>query len=266
MSIIDTSRLRHFVIFLGNPRSGTTLVRSLLNAHPEVCIAVEVNVIARLRDGATWESIVAAIAANEARFARNPTWTDYEYAVESVGPRSGAPLIIGDKKSANTTMTLALDWSPVERLAELCQPATLKVIHCVRHPLDTIATRALRKGTSPGEKTSSYFDLEAGAALQIQRPPLTDAHRIHLETLIGSPEQTLSELLRFLDLDAPPGYVDACRALLYDTPRQTRHEVRWPRETLAEIAHRTRALPHLAAYVSDIEAAARAADARSSRD
>ena len=262
MTRIDTNRLRHFVVFLGNPRSGTTLVASLLNAHPEVCISIEVNVIARLREGADWESIRTAITANAARFARNPTWTDYSYAVASVGERSPAPLVLGDKKAANTTAALADDWAPVEHLAALCQPATLKVVHCVRHPLDTISTRMQRRGCGLDEASSRYFELERLAAEHTQRPPLTDAHRVHLEALIRSPQGTLTALLDFLGLEMPADYLDACRGLLYDEPRQTRHNVPWTREALEDVARQTRTLPHLAPYAVDTDSAARAGSIR----
>ena len=245
--------MRYFVIFLGNPRSGTTLVRSLLNAHPDVCISVEVDVFKRLRDGASWQSILNEIVYNTVNFAINPVWTDYRYDIQQVGLRSHTPLILGDKKASKSSQALALNWALADRLADLCYPAGLKVIQCVRNPLDTIATRKRRSGLSLEECIGNYFEREATAAAQVRRSPMTDATRVYLETLIRFPEDTLKSLLAFLGIDEPPGYINACCGLIYDQPAKTRDQVVWTRENLSEVLRRTKDLPHLAPYQEDCE-------------
>ena len=57
----DLSQVRYFVVFLGNPRSGTTLVRSLLDAHPNIAIANEVHSIRLMEAGKNWQEAKAKV-------------------------------------------------------------------------------------------------------------------------------------------------------------------------------------------------------------
>lgn len=71
-------QLTKFVLFIGNPRSGTTLVRSLLNAHPQVLIANEANVLRFVEEGISKEDILRRLIDNVKTFDANPVWTNYD--------------------------------------------------------------------------------------------------------------------------------------------------------------------------------------------
>jgi len=48
MEEADFSKLRNFVLFVGYPRSGHSLVGSLIDAHPHAIIAHEVKTLANV--------------------------------------------------------------------------------------------------------------------------------------------------------------------------------------------------------------------------
>jgi len=53
---------KSLILFVGNPRSGTTLVRSMLNAHPAVAIAQEYNLLERFKGGErSWTHVLGAL-------------------------------------------------------------------------------------------------------------------------------------------------------------------------------------------------------------
>jgi hypothetical protein len=69
-----------------------------------------------------------------------------------------------------------------------------------------------------------------------------------LEDLIVSPRQHLSELCRFLDVEAPRDYIDACVSLLFNKPRQSKNDCDWPPSLIAQVSQRMRDFPFLAGY------------------
>ena len=58
---VDFSDMKSLVIFLGNPRSGTTLVRSIISAHPNAIISNELHLVKQLQTGLSWNHAVKKI-------------------------------------------------------------------------------------------------------------------------------------------------------------------------------------------------------------
>ena len=61
---VDFSDMKSLVIFLGNPRSGTTLVRSIISAHPNAIISNELHLVKQLQTGLSWNHAVKKICNN----------------------------------------------------------------------------------------------------------------------------------------------------------------------------------------------------------
>lgn len=241
-----------FIIFVGNPRSGTTLVRSLLNAHPGVMIANELNVLKRMAAGESWNTILRRLVDNEREFTADPVWTGYSYAVPPTEQlaSSGNVRVIGDKKAGGTSRLLQDD---PELLSRFCRWSPLPVcaIHCVRHPLDVIATKTRRNGESLNENVKRYFAAEQAAVAAAEDSTIAGHTRVYLEDLIMRPRRTLQELLSFIGLDAADPYVRACESVVYNKPNLSRFRVNWSAATLVHIEQHMRSTPHLSRYLTD---------------
>ena len=78
------ANLRSYVMFIGQPRSGTSLLGSLLNAHRNVLVSQELNALKYVRRGYSKNQLFWLIKENERKFARSGRkWTGYEYNVDS---------------------------------------------------------------------------------------------------------------------------------------------------------------------------------------
>ena len=239
--------LRAFLLFVGNPRSGTTLVRSLANASPEALLSVEVDVLKFLHED--FKTVIGRIIENHERFARNPVWTGYDYSAPAAA-KSGAEKIrvIGDKESAATAFAINSDPTLLQRLTGWC-PLPIRWIHCVRNPYDRIArgiiVRNLR-GRPQDDMIHNWLANERGALQTAEFAGPHSFHRIYLEDLIAEPVRELRALAKFLDLD--PGRIEACRTMIFERPNLTRLQMQWTSELLSAVEAGIEEFPHLHRY------------------
>jgi hypothetical protein len=247
----DLSELRTLLIFVGNARCGTTLVRTLLDTHPRVVLGNEVDLLRRRREGEDWQTIVGRILDSARCFRRRPVWEGYSYQAGAIDPaRMTLPaLIVGDKKAGATARALMQDILLLDEIREW-SPVEVRVLHCVRNPFDVIATKTRRNARSLQWNIERYFDTEQTAAYLHDRLGPSQIQCVFLEALIGAPRRTLEELLAFLGLEADPRYLDCCESLVRTRPHRTRDLREWPHESLGEIARRTANCAHLARYLT----------------
>lgn len=246
----DLSHLEYFVMFVGNPRSGTTLVRTWLDAHPNVVIGNEVHTLRLMKAGKNWPAVVGRVLENSSRFAKNPTWTGYSYRIPNY-PRSSREMItvIGDKRAAGTTKALIEEPALLFDLFNF-SPLPIRFIHCVRHPYDVIATRTRRNELAMEYNHERYFQLEKGAAHLFSLLGPEQCKRIYHEALIANPTDVLQDLLQFLGLTAEPAYLKACQAMIYDKPHQSRFKSEWTAQAMAAVEQEALCCDHLSYYLN----------------
>ena len=92
--------VRTYLMFIGQPRSGTSLLGSLLNAHPYALVGHELNALRYVRRGYTRRQLFWLLLMKDREFARRGrNWTGYDYAVSGQWQgRFEKLLVIGDKK------------------------------------------------------------------------------------------------------------------------------------------------------------------------
>lgn len=241
-------RPRRLVLFVGYPRSGSSLVGSLLDANPEAIIAHELNVLRLLEEDCSREEVLDFIAFNSRAFHRSGrAWTGYSYEVP--GQWQGqwrTPGLMGDKKAGRTAALLRRDPGLLARLEDTFE-VPITFVHPIRHPLDNIATLARRSRVAPAKSAEQYFArAETVAWLKGERP--TQVHDVHLEDLMGDPRRQLQKLCYALGLPAPPDYLSACAEILFPSASRTRDQVQWAAGEPERIAERARQIPFLARY------------------
>lgn len=239
-------RVQCLVLFVGNARSGTTLVRSLLDAHPNVVLGNEVDVLERLGAGEDWLTVAGRIFASADRFRRTPAWEGYGYDVRRSQAQS-AVLVIGDKKAGASARALMKDLFVLDRVAEWSS-LPVRVVHCVRNPFDVITTKTMRNGRPLRWNMARYFETEQTAAYLHDQLGHGEFSRIHLEELIAEPQAALTSLLTSLDLSADQDYFDNCKAVIFDRPSTTRDRQPWTADDIADVARRISRCRHLSRY------------------
>ena len=151
---LDGHRRRHelasveaFCIFIGYPRSGHSLLGSLLDAHPEMVIAHELDVLTFVAAGWPRRALYSRILNHDATFTESGRqWFGYDYRVPGQWQGRVSKLrVIGDKKGGKTTERLGARPDLLERLRRTVE-VPVRLVHVVRSPYDNITTMARRSG------------------------------------------------------------------------------------------------------------------------
>ncbi|MGK7936932.1 MAG: hypothetical protein AB4206_14215, partial [Xenococcaceae cyanobacterium] len=99
------NKIDKYCMFIGYPRSGHTLVGSLLDAHPEMVIAQELDALRFLKKDYGRRQIYSLILQNSQKFTETGrNCAGYSYIVPNQWQGKFDKLkIIGDKKGAGST-------------------------------------------------------------------------------------------------------------------------------------------------------------------
>ena len=240
--------LRCYVMFIGQPRSGTSLLGSLLNAHRNMCIAQELDALKYLRRGYDRWQIFWLLLQRDRQFAANGrSWTGYNYLVPNQWQGRAQKLqVIGDKKAGASTERLREDPALLERLRKTIG-LPVRMIHLIRDPFNVISTMHLRKHLSL-EQSAERFFRRAETNWQLIQSLEGAVCSLRLEDLIAQPNRYLRELCEFLGVDAPDDYIGDCASILFARPRQSKTLAAWPRQLLAEVSRELRKYPFLSGY------------------
>ena len=97
--------LQAFVMFIGYARSAHSLIGALLDAHPEMIVAHELDFIKFFEKGFSRHQIFYLLYENSRHFARvGRAWGAYSYEVPGQWQGRFATLkVIGDKKGSEST-------------------------------------------------------------------------------------------------------------------------------------------------------------------
>lgn len=224
-----------FVVSLA--RSGSTLLRYLLDAHPDIVSPPELNLSALLLHAAdTWHR------AHEGQGTTDPGAEAQRPAEPGAGPRasSGAPLspdalrwatkivneLMADlARTAGAPVFVDKSLATVDQLPLVasCYPKAYYVF-LYRYPLDMIASGieasrwgfnafgfAPYIGAAPGNFVAglgNYWIDKVSRMLEFERTAAVAHARIYYELLCDDPVTTVSDLLDFLELPSDSGIIE----------------------------------------------------------
>ncbi len=239
-----------YCMFVGYPRSGHSLVGSLLNAHPDLLICHELDALALLRDGAPREAIFSRIQAEDARFAASERQDvfGYDYAVPGAWQGRIRDLkVIGDKKGGRSTWWLHDEPWLLDELRETLQ-LPIRFIHVHRSPWDNIATISTR-GHTLDAAISWYRGMCAAIEGIKQRIPTEELFDLSHEAFIADPTSHLYALCDFLGVERNVEWAQACSKVVNKSPHQSRFKVEWSEAQKALVAREMAKYPWFDAEV-----------------
>lgn len=284
----DLTGVRTLVQFAGFPRSGHSVVGSLIDAHPDAVVAHELDLMGLVERGFDRTELFASVCRSSAEFERHGRWWNgYCYRVEGGdGGTSPRPAVLGDKKADWAARRVLRDPALLDRLADTLGEVRPAWVAVVRNPFDNVATMSLRKGRRydririnaaseeefrrrlervqgghlPGpavpaealpDMADDYAALCDGVARIKQRVPAGDWLELHHEDLVAAPEQTLQRLFDFLGLPLGARLLRGATATLSPEVNRTRHQVQWAPQVRQQVQRLVGSHSFLEGYAFD---------------
>lgn len=223
-----------FLLFIGPPRSGHSLVGSFLDAHPDAVVAHELDVLALLSSGWRRDEMYERIIRHDRAWTSSGrNWFGYNYEVPGQWQGRFRRLqVVGDKRGAVTTERIADDPGLVPRLGELVG-VPVRFVLVVRNPFDNLATMARRAGQPPEAVADRYFRICEFVGDLMRQYPVYDLRH---EDVVADPRGQMRSLCEWLGLEPSAGYLDACAGVVFEAPRKTRSSVEWSPQLIDRVS------------------------------
>jgi hypothetical protein len=230
--------VKTYCLFIGYPRSGHSLISSLIDAHPNAIMAHRLNSLKYVRAGFTKTELFYLLLRNSQRFAKTGRkLTGYRYAVPHQWQGQFQTLqVIGDQEGKGTTWWLEANSALLPRLFDMTN-IRIKFIHVIRNPYDNISTWAGRTHRSLAHTIRRYFSLCRTIAQLKDSVNESDVIDLRYERFLDCPETGLSELCHFLGLKPAADYLSDCAGIVYQSPHQSRCAAPWTPELIDTVKH-----------------------------
>lgn len=251
--------IKTYVMFIGYPRSGHTLIGALLDAHPNMIVAHELNALQYFKRGFSKNQVFSLLLSNSSANAKaGRMCTGYSYAVEGqFQGRYTDLIVIGDKKGGGSAYLLKENPSLLS-IMEQRVGLPVKYIHVYRNPFDNITTWA--RGGNLVKKPVTEKDLElivskyfatAEMIYQLKKDSKIEIIDIKHEDFIKHPKELLEFLVNKIGLEINEDYLDACSKIVFENPKKTRHSIDWPEHLINLVMQSMAKYPWLEDYNFD---------------
>ena len=225
--------VKTYVVFIGHNKSGTSMIGSLLDAHPSVVISDEVDALKYIPVGFSREQIFHLLLKGSRRELIKGRVTarrlqPYSYLVPGQWQgRFDQLQVIGDSTSGSSTRRFAADPELPGRLQMLMGAVNVKFIQVIRNPYDPISVMMVRGKRTFENAIEHYFtNCETLARLR-EGLNSSQLFSVKYEDFIHNPEAQLGNLCAYLDIQSYEDYIRACTSILYKTPERSRQIVAW---------------------------------------
>lgn len=277
-----------FVFFIGYPRSGHSIIASMIDAHPNAILAHEFNLFNKL---ATQLSAGNHYLLDKAHLFNTLYQDSYTDAI--IGWRSGKSSydkkgyslklnaseswqgrfrtlkIIGDKAGGSTSRVYRDHpklFVQIYRSLVSTVRVPIRVIHVVRNPYDMIATRLLYRMSSIKRQKAQFNSTnktrndkiayqafqglykEVMAVRNMTRACNLTVHEIHTEEFIHNPRKQMESVCDFLGLTCSESYLTMCEQMTYKNVSRTRDSVEWSTQIKDLVETRMLQLPFFKRY------------------
>ena len=276
------------LFFTGYPRSGHSIVGSLLDAHPNIILSYAFFLFRGLMIPSGKKKSIEGLLQSKSLLFNTMYERSYHYSLVSSnksgkgytldvpgmwsGRHNGTLKVIGDKSaSASTTAFASVSRGKFKKRYDhlaRCTGVELVGIHVVRNPFDMIATHTLyeilnyswKKHKSNSRAVVSKLVLKEVVDYFFQRASAVKAMvplcnmkvlTVYNEDLIHSPRQQLLRLCRFLDVQCDEDYLKTCEKKLFPEISRTRDRIVWPPDVKAEINNRMKQYSFFQGYTFD---------------
>jgi len=249
---MKTDKIKYFLMFMGYPRSGHTLVASMLNAHPSV-ICSNQSFIIQDADKKNTDGLLSEIKMGSSDGHWKP-----EVKIAKA-PKTGI-YVVGDKTGHRTVEYLIDHPEQLGHLKSIV-PWPLKWIHVVRNPFDCLTTwtkknydnKKAKNVEEPysinGEFEKAFEKFQALNNQILELKKTEDVLTLVHEKVVVNKDNTMKQLCNFLGIEKDVDWRNRVVKTLWKKPRITRRNITWDRHMRNKLMnHSIKRYPWLKGY------------------
>ncbi len=237
-----------YVMFVGYPRSGHTLVGAQMTAHKNMVISNELHALKYVQLGYRRDQLLEMIYQKDRQFVSFDCQDgNYKHQVPNQWQGKYQKLtVIGDKKGAGSSQALLRKPELLDRLKRTVK-LPVRMIHVVRNPYDTISRIKLVSGRELSWSINRFFKMCCGTAATLKANP-HDVLTLRHEDYVANPKDQLARICRFVGVETTPEYLDDCASVVNRSPRLARSELNWTPELVQHVQQMIQKHEFLAGY------------------
>lgn len=246
-----------FCFFIGHTKSGGTLIGSLLDAHPNALLADEIDALKYVANGFNKEQLFYVLKKGSQREAMKGRvtarrWQAYDFEVSNQWQGRYQKLqVIGDSKAGPTTRRLDSDPELLDKVSDVMNGVQVKIIQVIRNPFDPITVMTIRGQRTFEDAIGHYFNYCKTLVKLRQRLDSSTLFPVRYEDFVQNPGDLLAQICNFLGLVSTADYLDACKAVVSETPDRSRQSVKWNPDQIQMVEERIARVDFLNGYSFD---------------
>jgi hypothetical protein len=227
----------YWLTFVGEGRSGHTIVSGILGSHPHVRISEEQKYISKWLRGMSKEEILFNLnMSGEGKYRKTmkiPNLLNYKDPL----------LVVGDKCGWDAANEVRKRGASVDILTQFSNfmGMPVKVIHTTRHPLDNITAwvnsskyeRLIPDKDRRFNKMIARYTKFYEVAEKIMENQ--DVFHVSNEELIKDPELMFKTLCEWLNLPVTVSWCKEAASLVNNKPHRSRLEYEWPDKYVEQV-------------------------------
>lgn len=275
-----------FVMFLGYPRSGHSIVASCLDAHPDAIVAHEFNLLVNMMQPELLKHVANRTALFDSLYQNSFResllgWRSVQQRLGKKGytlnlnssdswqGRFRRLKVIGDKSGGLTTHAYrdspASFLSAYEKLTSVVE-VPIRFIHVVRNPYDIVATKLLYRQSEQRGKKGNFsaerpvrnahqimlavksLEAEVKAVQELISKWKLVTLEVHNADFIFETKRTMMDICTYLGLECSEKYLQLCKEAAYDKPRKSRAAIAWTEPSRQHVDKLIQDYPFLTRY------------------
>jgi len=241
-------------MFVGHNKSGTSMIGSLLDAHPDVILSDEADALEFVRAGFSRDQIFHVLLRRSRKEFQKGRVTarrlqPYSYLVPGGWQGRYRTLrVIGDSTAGSSTRTIGAEPDILKRVQLVMHGVDVKIIQTIRNPYDPISVMMVRGHRSFDNAIETYFSYCRILALLRDSLDGRQLFSVRYEDFVMNGEARLTEICCFLGLAAQPDFLTACAGILHSAPERSRQMVKWDAKHIDVVAREIERFDFLHGY------------------
>lgn len=244
---------RYFLI-LGHPRSGSTLLAALLDAHDDIGVAHEGEILGAAVRGKSKRTLLSRTEHHCSEFRKSGfRWEGYDYRVgDSQGSPAGVA-VLGDKTAGRASETLAAHPDAIETL-ERTLDIPVSVLVLERNPLDVVATMVAkgRAFSDIGEALHRHINRVDAVSKLLERRKAGADLVLHHADLCEDPTNMVRSVVEFLGLQASAEFLEQCHGAVNQDLSRPSTKRSWELALVDKVLELCDTTPRLTRYSDEI--------------